>query len=229
MCQVSCGRSALLLRWRRPSWPAAAAFAVRVLIRPYFLKQHQRPSPACSHSLPAPASTPASAPSSHRELTELGAELAAVFELMLLRSLEGKGTKWELLATLLRACLEKSLLQVGGVGWGGGCGAVGGGGMLDRPSCIRLPEPPRIRFITAGLCCTALGCRPLTWRRARGGCWTSWTTWPWMCPRRRSRWGEGAQRGGGGGGDELGLGIGAAGGGGWGALTVARPYEAHLC
>ena len=69
---------------------------------------------------------------------ELDAEVPTMFEVMLTSAMESKGTDWDMLAALLKACAEESVLQVGGrpaliascscrVGWLGNGHASSGG------------------------------------------------------------------------------------------------------
>ena len=43
---------------------------------------------------------------------ELDADIPTMFEVMLTSAMESKGTDWDMLAALLKACAEESVLQV---------------------------------------------------------------------------------------------------------------------
>ena len=43
---------------------------------------------------------------------DLDAEVPTMFEVMLTSAMESKGTDWDMLAALLKACAEESVLQV---------------------------------------------------------------------------------------------------------------------
>ncbi len=47
-----------------------------------------------------------------RELLDAGAEVATLFDVLLMESLEGKRTNWEWLGAVLRSCVEQKLLPV---------------------------------------------------------------------------------------------------------------------
>lgn len=170
----------------------------------------------CASVLPLPFPWPAHpfkpphpAPSfPSRELVEAGASVPSMLEFLLTASLEGKGTDWDMLGQLLRQCAEEKVLKVrdaphmplpllctpGKTGRHLECCARRG----PRTWCSTKQRlPPVGAPCTCGMASATtnqhvfpsapLPCSPPMWRRARGSCWTSWTTSRWMCPKRRCR------------------------------------------
>jgi len=121
-----------------------------------------------------------------RELVELDAEVPTMFEVMLTSAMESKGTDWDMLAALLKACAEESVLQVGGVTTGNCRPCVCVASPLGLCLLLTRSHAP---LYAATCVLDPYPCRVPTWRRAPASCLISLTTWLWTYPRRQCRWG----------------------------------------